>query len=322
MTTVPFEHRARPSATMTELWFEIEARCNLRCQFCYNPWRPAGSVQPAALSTGEAITALKRCIDALRCRKVVFSGGEPLLRDDLEEIVRVARDRGARCVVTTNGTLLTPDRAKSLIDAGVGLFQVPVLSHDPAVHDELSGRRCFRDVIGNLILARDLEVPIVPIFVATRKNISDLLRVLKLCYVLQCTIVVFNRFLPGGLGLCNRDLLNLDDDALVGALQSAETFAAAHGMKILLGTPVPGFGACHRVKAILETDCPVDAGRGKPTLSPSGSLRQCTQTEIERGNVLDEDVGEIVVRLGSLDTGSGNVLKGCRFECREELQIQ
>lgn len=302
---------------LEELWFEIEARCNLRCQFCYNPWRPARTKRPTVLSTSDAITALERVLNALRCRKVVFSGGEPLLRADLEEIVRVARDSGARCVVTTNGTFLTPDRAKSLIDAGVGTFQVPILSHKPAVHDELSGHGCFEDVIENLILVRDVDVPIVPVFVATRKNIADLVQVLKLCYVLQCTVVVINKFLPGGLGIQNRDALHLDDDTLGDALRSAESFAAEHSMKILLGTPIPSFRASLRANSVIESSCPVAAGSGKLTLSPSGSIKQCTHTDVELGNVLEENVDEIVERFRHLDTvfADANAIGRCHFEC-------
>ncbi|MFB6156486.1 MAG: TIGR04347 family pseudo-SAM/SPASM protein [Haloferacaceae archaeon] len=98
-------------------------RCNLRCQHCY-----AGAetrAAPGELSTAEARGMLDELAD-YGVPVVLFSGGEPLVRDDLVELVAHAADRGLRPVLSTNGTLLTPAAAERLRDAGLAYAGVSV----------------------------------------------------------------------------------------------------------------------------------------------------------------------------------------------------
>lgn len=98
-------------------------RCNLSCEHCY-----AGAAsEPAAgeLSTQEA----RGLIDELAAYGVpvlLFSGGEPTMRDDLTELVSHATDSGIRPVLSTNGTLLTRDRARKLKHAGLAYVGISV----------------------------------------------------------------------------------------------------------------------------------------------------------------------------------------------------
>ncbi|RQG90408.1 TIGR04347 family pseudo-SAM/SPASM protein [Natrarchaeobius chitinivorans] len=91
-------------------------RCNLYCSHCY----AAAETTPA---TGEFTTAeAKRFLDELAdygAPVILFSGGEPLVRSDLVELVAHAADRGLRPVLSSNGTLLTPEKATALRDAGL-----------------------------------------------------------------------------------------------------------------------------------------------------------------------------------------------------------
>ncbi len=113
---LPFEHRlgrgraARPLA----LTWEITNRCNLDCSFCF--------LQPALLNdaTGELSTAeaLEVVDAAARLRAGLYlTGGEPLVRADLAEIVARARARGLRIGLNTNGVLLASERGRRLLDA-------------------------------------------------------------------------------------------------------------------------------------------------------------------------------------------------------------
>ena len=91
-------------------------RCNLTCEHCY----AAATCEPASgeLSTAEA----KALIDDLAAYGVpvlLFSGGEPLVRDDLTSLVEYATECGIRPVLSTNGTLLTRERARELQAAGL-----------------------------------------------------------------------------------------------------------------------------------------------------------------------------------------------------------
>lgn len=108
--------------------------CNLRCQMC-NHWREA---RPRQLSTARLKQVLGELAE-LGCRKVHFTGGEPALRPDLEELVAHASGVGLRATLTSNGTLFTRDRARRIVESGLRGINVSIDSPVAAVHDEIRG---------------------------------------------------------------------------------------------------------------------------------------------------------------------------------------
>ncbi|MCX7780921.1 MAG: radical SAM protein [Negativicutes bacterium] len=117
--------------------WNMTGRCNLRCRHCYIDAEDRDYA--GELSTAEA----KQFIDDLAAMKVpvlLFSGGEPLVRQDLFELGAYAIKSGIRPVISTNGTLITPDIAKRIRETG---FQYVGVSLDgtEAVHDEFRGRK-------------------------------------------------------------------------------------------------------------------------------------------------------------------------------------
>lgn len=89
--------------------------CNLRCVHCYSDSR--AMKYPGELSTAEAKVIIDQLAD-FRVPAILFSGGEPLLRRDLFALVEHARDRGLRCTLSTNGTLIDETKAKRIREAG------------------------------------------------------------------------------------------------------------------------------------------------------------------------------------------------------------
>ncbi|MHC4623083.1 MAG: radical SAM protein [Planctomycetota bacterium] len=96
--------------------YNCTPRCNLKCLHCYSS---SGSGRhDTELTTAQANKLLADLADA-DCPVVLFSGGEPLLRTDIFELLTKARRLGLRTVVSTNGTLIDPDTAARLADAGL-----------------------------------------------------------------------------------------------------------------------------------------------------------------------------------------------------------
>jgi len=108
--------------------------CNLRCQMC-NHWR---TPRPDHL-TAHRLKGVLAEVAALGCRKVHFTGGEPALRPDLEEIVAHSTALGLRSTLTTNGTLFTRERARRIVEGGLRGVNVSIDSPVEAVHDEIRG---------------------------------------------------------------------------------------------------------------------------------------------------------------------------------------
>lgn len=108
--------------------------CNLRCEMC-NHWRePRQGLLPM-----QRFEEILGELAALGCRKVHLSGGEPLLRSQVPELVAHADQLGLRVTLTTNGTLVDKDLARGLIQAGLRGVNISIDSPVRKIHDQLRG---------------------------------------------------------------------------------------------------------------------------------------------------------------------------------------
>ncbi len=106
--------------------------CNMYCAHCY---RDAGCKAEEELSTSEAKTLLEQIARA-GFKIMIFSGGEPLMRPDILELVKHAAGLGLIPVFGTNGTLITPGMARKLKEAGAKGMGISLDSLDPKKHNE------------------------------------------------------------------------------------------------------------------------------------------------------------------------------------------
>ena len=124
--------RTRPS----QVYIDITSRCNCRCVMCH-VWK---SEPGDELSTRQWVDVLR---DIARWpgpgTKVNISGGEPLLRADLPELLGEAARLGLAVGFVTNGSLITEELAATIVDSGVFNVNVSLDSLDPAIHDRLRG---------------------------------------------------------------------------------------------------------------------------------------------------------------------------------------
>ena len=146
-------------------------RCNLYCRHCY----ASADREPA---DGELTTAEARgMLDELAeygVPVVLFSGGEPLLREDLPELVGYAADRGLRPVLSTNGTLLTRERAARLRDAGLAYAGVSV-DGLPERNDAFRGRKgAFEAAVEGIEASLDAGLKTGLRYTVTAANVADL----------------------------------------------------------------------------------------------------------------------------------------------------
>ncbi len=109
--------------------------CNLKCKHCY---RDAGLKDPHELGLAEGRALLDE-IKLAGFRIVVLSGGEPLLRKDIYELIEYGTSLGLRMVLGSNGTLISEAVATRLKKAGLCRAGVSLDSSDRAIHDEFRG---------------------------------------------------------------------------------------------------------------------------------------------------------------------------------------
>ena len=115
--------------------WNITRRCNLKCVHCYA--QATKEAEANELTTQEG----KKLIDDLAGFGVpvlLFSGGEPLVRKDLPELAEYAVQKGMRAVISTNGTLITPQMARKLKDIGLSYVGIS-LDGMSSINDEFRG---------------------------------------------------------------------------------------------------------------------------------------------------------------------------------------
>ncbi|HMB54509.1 MAG TPA: radical SAM protein [Thermoanaerobaculia bacterium] len=165
---------ARPAAVPHVVAWNLTNRCNLACAHCYiaaGPWHAAAG----ELTTDE----VKRISDEILALNpspmFVLSGGEPLLRTDLEDIARHAKQGGATVVVGTNGTGLTAERISSLQEAGVTGVAISVDSLTERYHDRFRhGDGALSDTLAAVDRLREARLDFLVQTTVTKGNRAEL----------------------------------------------------------------------------------------------------------------------------------------------------
>ena len=160
------DHQQRPVV----VWNSTK-RCNLYCEHCYAAADQEGA--PNELSTAEG----KALIDDLAefgVPVLLFSGGEPLVREDLTELVAHAVESGIRPVLSTNGTLLTRENARALKEAGLKYAGISV-DGLPERNDRIRGEEgAFDAAVRGIEACLDVGLKTGLRYTITEHNVEDL----------------------------------------------------------------------------------------------------------------------------------------------------
>ncbi len=147
--------------------WNMTQRCNLRCVHCYA--HAINADHAAELTTEEGKTLLDD-LARFGCPVVLFSGGEPLLREDLVELADYAVQKGMRAVVSTNGTLITQDKARALKRVGLSYVGISLDGREPT-NDRFRGSSgAFRAAVAGIRRAQEAGIKVGLRFTINRMN--------------------------------------------------------------------------------------------------------------------------------------------------------
>lgn len=141
--------------TVTNIRISLTQRCNLGCIYCH----AEGEKDPEQELSAEQIAEILRVAQTFGVRSVKFTGGEPLMRSDLAEIIRSVPP-GMEVSLTTNATLLA-DRAQELKDAGLNRVNVSLDTMDPKRYEEIAGKPMLAEALAGIEAA--LEAGLTPV---------------------------------------------------------------------------------------------------------------------------------------------------------------
>ncbi|CAF0697557.1 pyrroloquinoline quinone biosynthesis protein PqqE [Candidatus Methylacidithermus pantelleriae] len=181
---------------------ELTYRCPLQCPYCSNP---VGFARTGAeLSTEEWKHTLSQAAQ-LGVVQAHFSGGEPLVRHDLVELVEHAHQQGLYINLSTGGTLLTRSLVASLKQAGLDSIQLSLQGADPTLSDEMSGSKgSFSKKIEVAHWIHEVGLPLTLNVVLHRRNIDQLEAILVLAEQLHAERLELANTQYYGWALLNR----------------------------------------------------------------------------------------------------------------------
>ncbi len=145
---------------------ELTYKCNNRCLYCYN-----GEYKEKNVLSTEKV---KEIIDEsyrLGAMHLSLTGGEPLLRKDIVEIIKYAHDKKMLVSLQTNGTLITEDFAEAIEHIKHLNIAITVHSHDAEIHDKFTkAKGSHEKAIEGIKILRKHDIPVKIRYVLTTEN--------------------------------------------------------------------------------------------------------------------------------------------------------
>lgn len=318
------------SARPVVVW-NLTSRCNLRCIHCY---LEADAEQKGSELTTREAQALIKNLSELKIPVLLFSGGEPLLRENVFELGWIAHEAGLRPVLSTNGTLITREVARQIKESR---FQYVGVSLDglEETHDRFRARRgAFREALAGIRNSREAGLKTGVRFTLNRHNYQDLPGIIDL--VVKEGIprfCMYHLVYSGrGKGMVEDDLDNKSKREILDWLlkKTKELFAAGHKLEIMtVDNHADGVYLYHLVKSeqpeqqeevyrLLQLHGGCSAGEKIANIAPLGEVYACQFfQDMPLGNVKEEPFSRIWQedRLRSIREMKKN-LKGRCGRCR------
>ena len=278
---------------------EVTQRCNLQCIHCHAESNPGSDKE---LSFEQMRHLLREIAAQPEFKMIVFSGGEPLLREDIFELCDYASRLGLWPVLATNGTLLDRAAAERLRQAGVCGVAVGLDGDCPSIHDEIRGEPgAFRRAIEGCLAAKDAGLVLQINTTLMQQNHERLPQILRLSENLGSKVVLTYFCAPCGRGGTNKEIL-LDQVQYEKALrQIAElqrrsrviidpTCAPTYRPMLCSRGPISSLIA-RLLGPVLFHGCV--AGTGLFYVRADGEAQPCPFLPVSAGNVLSKGVSEL-----------------------------
>ena len=170
------------------LWLlaELTYKCPLQCPYCSNPLEIAKYQDE--ISTEDWIRVMQQA-RKMGATQMGFSGGEPLVRQDLEELIQEARHLGYYTNLITSGVGMDEERVKRFKDAGLDHIQISFQASNEELNNFLGGTKSFQHKKEMARIVKAYEYPMVLNIVIHRKNIDQMREILDMTVELNADYV-------------------------------------------------------------------------------------------------------------------------------------
>ncbi len=224
--TVPKKASARRPIVV----WNITRNCNLKCVHCYND---SGSGNVCNDATTDEAKAVLDDLAVFGVPSVLFSGGEPLMRRDLFELIGYAGGKGLRTVISTNGTLITRSAAGKIKNQGVSYVGIS-LDGVGAINDKFRGvTGAFDRAVAGIKNSQDAGVRIGLRLTLTKRNVEDLGALFDFFEANDIERACFYHLVPSGRGgaIAGEDLTHAQSRQAIETIMARTKALKAAGKK-------------------------------------------------------------------------------------------
>jgi radical SAM protein with 4Fe4S-binding SPASM domain len=309
------------------IFWELTKGCNLRCVHCRASATELSS--PDDLSTRAAMDIIDQ-IAEVSSPILVLSGGEPLFRSDIFQLARYGTDKGLRVALATNGTLVSKEVARKIVDSGVKRVAISLDGVDATTHDQFRGiPGAFDAALTGFRNLKDLGMSVQINTTIARHNAHQLPQVLALAKSIGADALHTFLLVPVGCGVdiaaeqmvppeeYERMLNWFYDQSLTGGIELKATCAPHYFRVVRQRRAAEGHSAAAAARAALTIVDPIPgSASGKPAngataIGPT-DMTMPGSTGIElHPHSNGKAVGNIVGHPGAHPSDMNAMTKGC-----------
>jgi MoaA/NifB/PqqE/SkfB family radical SAM enzyme len=262
------------------VWVEVTQRCQLKCRYCYNPWRSEPSSTHSGMTDGATKSLVAFCEDLAASYELEFAiaGGDPTAHEKYIEIASQLSGFGPTAIVT-HGCSFTENDLERISEAGTLRLQFSIPSLDEEQFKFVTGGGSLRKLLSNLAKASALGIPLSMSAVVSQSKTAkhDIIALIRLAKEAKAERLIFNKFLPSGRGELYDEAFSLSEDEFRMLLQSAKKQAGPNEVSIFVSEEHAGVRR-------LKIEQP------KITVTHDGRIRTCSMASSDIGDTSSKAV--------------------------------
>jgi len=278
------------------LAINLTEKCNMACAHCYLDAKTLQHGAADELSSAEVCQVMDDVASLSKQTMVVLTGGEPLLRADLEQLIAHGSKLGLSMVVGTNGMALTDKRVRSLKQAGLLGVGISIDSLDPDKHDRFRGLKgSWLKTVKGIDTCRRRELSFQLHFTITRQNHSELKAIAQ--FASDAGARVLNIFFLVCIGR-GRSVQDVDASTYEACLQEMIALQVGYPRMIIRARCAPQYkrvahqlnpqSRLNKISGMVGDGC--IAGIHYARVSPNGTLTACPYIEKGVGNIRQQSL--------------------------------
>lgn len=279
--------------------WEVTGACNLRCIHCH---ATSGQREKDELSTDEGKRLIDMIAEEEEFRTLVFTGGEPLVRPDIFELLAHAKKAGLKNIIATNGILIDEEMAFKLREHGVVCHAISLDAVNPAIHDRIRNRPgAFALAMRAIEATRKAGILLQINTTAMEYNLMELPKLIELADSLGAGIMLMYQLVAVGRGekieratlkkSANRNLSEIIRQEQKKAKTIVEPVAGPQYWPYIIEQGGGGNGLILKMARKVFHGCA--AGRGFVYVKANGDVWPCPFVEVSGGNVKNQSFHDI-----------------------------